>query len=288
MIDEFEKFSSKTASEVRKNKSNLFASGLKSITTFDCTLLTRSNPGVRPSSTVKKMKERFRFVPFCLTGGQVPPLLNFGNEQKFSSSPSSNSDKKYKSFAEVLSSPEASSQSVSLAELRMILEWKDAETSRETTKAVRDTKNDNNNNKQESTKINLLKMDIESFEYVSVSRWLELDLYQIRQQQQQQQNAAKSSSTTTTTTMKINSDRNIDFQKFPFLEVEQLQIELHRRDDASPDSAMWMMWLQMTMYALGFMPVVTEKNHYSNCCFEQVLVHYRYFVESELLMPMVL
>ena len=91
--------------------------------------------------------------------------------------------------------------------------------------------------------------------------------------------------------MKMTSNV-IDFQSFPFLEVEQLQIELHRRghkkdEGASPVSAMWAMWLQMSMYALGFMPVVTEKNNFDNCCFEQVLVHYRFFVESELLMPLV-
>jgi len=74
-------------------------------------------------------------------------------------------------------------------------------------------------------------------------------------------------------------------------EVDQIQLEIHRfpRDSSTlpssvPRAAAWFDSLEMSLLNLGFVTVRHERNGYGYCCSEVVLVHYRYFLESELWM----
>ena len=131
-------------------------------------------------------------------------------------------------------------------------------------------------------------MDVESFEFVAVPRWLQVELGLIGKQ------LANTITTTKTEKMMDSQKQNlressplVDFSALPgMITVEQLQTEIHRRGHKNKKGStfvgsLWLQWLLLNYHALGFVSVANEKNHVDNCCFEAVFVNYRYYITSE-------
>jgi hypothetical protein len=243
---------------------------LSGISTFDCTLAG----GVKPSPIVSRLisedQNLFHFYPFCIgIADEEVDVFSVARSKQALLSTNRKS-----------SSPSSQNQgaAISLAELDSLLKNEQQHKHQSSKK-----KRNNNNNVDDlapfsssfvrnfpGKRVSILKMDIESFEFVAVPRWLQVEMALAGKQQQ------KSSSST----------MMFDFSSLPIMNVEQIQTEIHRRGHKNKKAAafagaMWLQWLLLNYHALGFLVVSNEKNHVDNCCFEAVMVHYRYYVASQ-------
>lgn len=231
---------------------------LAGVATFDCTLKN----GVHPSSTMKSIGDRFTFFPYCI--GVADPKLD------------ALLSKKRGALADAPSAP----ASVSLVELNGLLDG-----------ISRKSSGGGSSDGATAQRVSILKMDIESFEFVAVPRWLQTEL--AFSGMQLQRTSPRSNNDEHDGEGSSNSNgggrnhrQQIRFSRLPMVQVDQLQTEIHRRGHkgraaADFSGATWLMYLLLNYHALGFVPVVAEKNHVDNCCFEAVLARSAFYVASE-------
>ena len=208
------------------------------IGTFDCTLAG----GVRPSPTMKRIGGKFKFFPYCI-GIADAGLDSFA--KKTTASASSGEGK-----------------SVSLVEVGSLVFTGSTTTAAAAASAP-------------AQQVSILKMDIESFEFVAVPRWQQVELALAGAAFRKSSPGARSS-----------PPPPISFSELPLMTVEQLQTEIHRRGHKGKKAAgfagaMWLQWLLLGYHGLGFAVVAQEKNHVDNCCFEAVLAHQRFYISSQ-------
>ena len=139
--------------------------------------------------------------------------------------------------------------------------------------------------------IAVLKMDVESYEFVAVPRWLRDDLMAVARQPATVLGGCAAADgraevvDDAATTAASRSPERGDDDDAP-LSVGSLQLELHRMGHKrapgeSSAGALHTHLLMLNFYALGFSPYAMEPNFWDHCCFEVAWESHRAYVSGE-------